>query len=355
MQYTIKGVNMSKKSLRTMPSRLVVNKAGSFLGKTARQIVVRHERKKIMEYPSLYLKDIIISGRGIAMSSDVIEYCASNNIPIFFISPTGKGSALFTVPCSCAGDIGLMQLQALQNQRGTVEIARQFIFGKISNQINLIASLSKKLSANSSNIKQMKTILSEIKTKKKIIQQSSLFSIEARASKIYWHVIKERYETSYKFPGRIKQHASDLVNSMLNYGYAILESRVRLAIMLAGLNAEISFLHSLQRGRASLVYDLMEEFRSPVVDQTVFTILDSKNHLELTEEGLLSDSTKRILIQAILEQLDETTKFATKQRKIEDIIEYQAKSIAKHLDGTQQYQPFIYYHRKKIFSIFERQ
>jgi hypothetical protein len=58
------------------------------------------------------------------------------------------------------------------------------------------------------------------------------------------------------------------VNAMLNYGYAVLESEVRIAILQAGLDPEIGYLHANRKGRLSLVYDLMEPMR-PVVDRAV--------------------------------------------------------------------------------------
>ena len=55
---------------------------------------------------------------------------------------------------------------------------------------------------------------------------------------------------------------------MLNYGYAVLESQVRIAIAEAGLDPTICYLHGCQPGRQALVYDLMEPYR-PKVDREV--------------------------------------------------------------------------------------
>jgi len=122
---------MITKHVKNLPSKLVVNTPGSFIGKTSRQIVARKDRKKLVEYPSLYLKDIIITGKGIALSSDVIEYCASNDIQILFISPTGKTTAMFTIPYSSCANLGILQLQALQKPGISIGLAskKRAIFG----------------------------------------------------------------------------------------------------------------------------------------------------------------------------------------------------------------------------------
>jgi CRISPR-associated endonuclease Cas1 len=61
---------------------------------------------------------------------------------------------------------------------------------------------------------------------------------------------------------------------MLNYGFAVLESRVRVAVASYGLDPKIGLLHSSQGGRLALVYDLMEPLR-PAVDRLVLDVVRS--------------------------------------------------------------------------------
>ena len=88
--------------------------------------------------------------------------------------------------------------------------------------------------------------------------------------------------------------ATDLVNCLLNYGYAILYTCVQGAIIRAGLDPFAGFLHVDRPGRASLVLDFMEEFRQQVVDRTVFSMINQGTSLEI-EEGKLSDDTRKNL------------------------------------------------------------
>jgi CRISPR-associated protein Cas1 len=59
---------------------------------------------------------------------------------------------------------------------------------------------------------------------------------------------------------------------MLNYGYALLESHVRLGIAAEGLNPSLGVLHRPRPGRDALVLDLMEPLRA-IVDQAVFRLV----------------------------------------------------------------------------------
>jgi len=60
-----------------------------------------------------------------------------------------------------------------------------------------------------------------------------------------------------------------------NYGYAVLESQVRIAIAEVGLDPTLGYLHVCQPGRQALVYDLMEPYR-PVVDQVLLAFVQSQ-------------------------------------------------------------------------------
>ena len=55
---------------------------------------------------------------------------------------------------------------------------------------------------------------------------------------------------------------NDPVNSLLNYGYAMLRDAVEKAIINAGLNPYAGFIHADRPGKHSLTFDMMEEFRS---------------------------------------------------------------------------------------------
>ena len=68
------------------------------------------------------------------------------------------------------------------------------------------------------------------------------------------------------------RNASHPVNAMLNYAYAILKSRVRSEIVAHGYDPIIGYLHSYDKDRAALVFDLMEPLR-PVADRVVLDLV----------------------------------------------------------------------------------
>jgi CRISPR-associated protein Cas1 len=71
-----------------------------------------------------------------------------------------------------------------------------------------------------------------------------------------------------------QMNASDPVNALLNYGYAILESQCRKALNSVGLEPTVGFLHEAKQTKYPLVYDLQEPYRW-LVDSTVISCLEN--------------------------------------------------------------------------------
>src|SRR5262249_45198447 len=127
--------------------------------------------------------------------------------------------------------------------------------------------------------------------------RNQLFSIEGRAAQDYWSLVGHVLGSRVAFQGRQRKGATDLFNSLLNYGYAVLQARVHLALVRAGLAPQISFLHALQRrGAPTLAFDLMEEFRPHVVDRTILSMIGRREALGVDDQELLTEATRHRLI-----------------------------------------------------------
>ena len=67
--------------------------------------------------------------------------------------------------------------------------------------------------------------------------------------------------TSRRSPLRQGKAATDPVNAMLNYGYAVAESEARIACYTFGLDPALGFGHGQHRKMDSLAFDIMEPLR----------------------------------------------------------------------------------------------
>jgi len=99
-------------------------------------------------------------------------------------------------------------------------------------------------------------------------------------------------------------------------------------------------MHVDRPGKPSLVLDLIEEFRQPVVDRTVIAMF-SKGHKVQLEEGKLSADTRKELAAKILARLDSTENYEGKKHKLTTIIQRQARSLGTFVRGEGKYRPFV--------------
>jgi CRISPR-associated endonuclease Cas1 len=87
-----------------------------------------------------------------------------------------------------------------------------------------------------------------------------------------WHQIGRRASKAGQF--RVNRNATHPVNAMLNYGYAVLESQIRMDVVAAGLDPTMGVIHGRSRGQQGLVLDLMEPQR-PIVDRKVLEFVQA--------------------------------------------------------------------------------
>ena len=176
--------------------------------------------------------------------------------------------------------------------------------------------------------------------------KNRLFTAEARVGGYYWDIIKLLLPPELGFDRREKHGATDVVNSMLNYGYGILYQRLWHSVSVVGLNPSISFLHSFQKGKPTFIYDIIEEFRQPFVDRPLFSMLTKGNRFTKlkvdSNTGLMDSATKAIILEAVLQKLSSLTLFRSKKMRAEEILHIQVKKLAEYISGkSTRYLPYI--------------
>jgi CRISPR-associated protein Cas1 len=111
--------------------------------------------------------------------------------------------------------------------------------------------------------------------------------------------------------------------------------------MNAGLEPFAGFLHVDRPGKPSLVLDLIEEFRQPIVDRAVIAAA-TKGAKPDTREGLLTDESRRAVAAAVLERLESEVTFHGRRHRMKSVIQMQARSLATALRGGDAYRTFAF-------------
>lgn len=330
---------------------LVINNYGSFIGKKSERLVVKEKGKVIQEVPFFNLSQVTVTTGGASLSSDAIKMCMEYGVQINFLSSSGQPYAKISSPqLTATVQTRREQLMAYLDQRG-VMLARAFVAGKIKNQINTLKYFSKHRKEAKKEayeiimaaVNKMEDTCKELDRYhgEKIDELRGQFlSVEGRASAIYWNQVALILEGKVDFPGREHRGAEDPFNSLLNYGYGILYSQIWSAVILAGLEPFAGFMHVDRPGKPSLVLDLIEEFRQPVVDRVVIAIFSKGTKVHL-EEGRLSAETRKDFAGRILERLETTDNYEGKKCRLSTIIQRQSRCLASYVRGEGKYRPFV--------------
>ncbi|MBN1954604.1 MAG: CRISPR-associated endonuclease Cas1 [Anaerolineae bacterium] len=347
---------------------LVIDDFGLHLGKHSERLQVMRlgegtpSERLVQEAPLLHLESVTVTGRGISLSADAIEACTERGIPLFFLDSLGRPYAsLYSAGLTGTVLTRRAQLAALASDldgevygRRGVAAALAFAEGKIRNQANLLRYMGKyrkeadpelyqEIDRRAGEVAAHLTGLEKLAGAARVADiRFELLGIEGRAAQSYWSAIKQILPEEYGWPGRRHRGARDPVNAALNYGYGILYSQVERALVLAGLDPYGGFVHVDRPGKPSLALDVIEEFRQPVVDRTVFGLVNKRVALEQDERGLLTQQTRRNLAEKVLARLEAADRYEKKRLPVRAILQSQARHLATFLrEERKPYRPFV--------------
>lgn len=305
-----------------------------------------------IELPLFRVGEIVIGSPGVAVSADLIEACCERGIRLSFLTRSGKPYAMLSSPMLTATVITRREQLAAYNDSRGVELAKAIVRGKLGNQASLLKYFGKYLKDSNAavydELSALAKALAQGRADAKRVNQpnidaarEALLSVEGLGGRTYWKGVRLLIPESLGFESREHRGAPDPVNSALNYGYGILYSQLWGAIMNAGLEPFAGFLHADRPGKPSLVLDMVEEFRQPVVDRAVIAAVGRGTTIE-TREGMLTDETRRTVAAAVLERIEGEVDFRGRRHKLKSVIQMQARNLASFLRGGESYRAFSF-------------
>ena len=171
-----------------------------------------------------------------------------------------------------------------------------------------------------------------------------LRGMEGEAGRVYFRAFDgliTRSGREFEFQGRSRRPPRDRTNALLSFTYGILRHDLRSACEGVGLDPQIGFLHADRPGRASLALDLMEEFRAPLADRAVLTVINRKQvsgadfHARPGGAVHMKDAARKTLIVTYQKRKQEalTHPFLREQTTVGLLPHLQARLLARHLRG----------------------
>jgi CRISPR-associated protein Cas1 len=333
--------------------RLVVDGYGKFVGKRDNQIVVKEKGEELDFFLAEDLSQVIITGKG-SVGFDALKLLAHHNVDLVVLNWTGDIIYRLSPPELKNVQARREQFKSYHDYRSGF-LCKQFIGAKLENQKSVLGSLAKSRGKNhdlSREILVHRDRISVFLEKLRNLEdgpidklRGKIFGLEGKGSLDYWNGFSLVLDPEFGFENRSGRGANDGVNAMLNYGYGLLRGQIWRSVHLASLDPYAGYLHADRWGRASLVFDLMEEFRQQVVDRPVLSLVNRGevkiSDFEIKDDYcLMSDELRRLLISKILDRLDSKIKVDGRHVSWDGLINNQTLLLAKYLTGEAKYEGF---------------
>lgn len=254
---------------------------------------------------------IVMSGKGY-ISTEALGLLSQHHRNLILVDTYGRATTYLNPVTESLTNTRyrIGQYDTFRDHSKSGYLSRQILKAKLDSQINFLKSTNK--SELIQGISQIQIIRNQIN------EQSNLLSLENKSSKIYFKeyrkLIPERYEfvsRNQSFIRQTKNHATDLINALLNYGYTVLAGEISKFINGIGLDAYYGFYHRTHSGFQPLVYDMIEPFRW-LVDYSVWKLcgdhnkghtIVKKDYARTREGNIVMDYS---LIKRFLERLERT-------------------------------------------------
>ncbi|MEM0232865.1 MAG: CRISPR-associated endonuclease Cas1 [Candidatus Nezhaarchaeales archaeon] len=333
-----------------MPLKIILPKHGYRISKKGGMLVIyKHDGSK-KEISVGNVSIIMANLRGLSISGDALRLMLKHGVQLILLShdkPIGK-----IQPMMLKTHVKLRkeQVKAQSDLRGT-HIARTIVLNKIMNQIKVSKRFLKvkrgleweKAVKVEELIQQMISVYRNV-SEEIVSSRSWLISKEAEASRYYWEIIAEILPKEIGFTGRRKKYENpeDPLNLSLNYLYTLLMYQVWYAVELSGLDPFIGYLHEDSSKRPSLVMDLIEEFRQPIIDLPLITYFIKQKNIRALDSGKrLEESFRNELLKIFFSTLEKNVTFLNRTAPIKTHIRLQPIRLAKYLLGyTDTYRCF---------------
>ncbi len=245
-----------------MIKRIVDISEPAYLHQQHHQLMIDKNGKTVAQIPIEDLGVLVLQHPAIVMTQAVIISCQQNNVAVIFcdarhlpysvLLPISDGNSLHSK---------IIQQQSSLSLPTKKRVWQQIIKHKIKGQARVLNQLGKNATA-------LERLADDVKA-------GDPDNLEAQAAQKYWRLL---FGDAFR-----RDTDAEGINSLLNYGYAIMRAMVARAIVASGLHPALGVQHSNQYNGLCLADDVMEPFR-PWVDLRVYQLSQQNTELSVTPD-----------------------------------------------------------------------
>jgi len=300
---------------------------------------VRNRQIAAHKVRSIYLH------KGMALSTDAVRLALTHNIDIVFLENSGRPlGRVWHSKLGSTTKIRKRQLEASLGPEG-LDWTKEWIGEKLANQVGFLKDLKKHRAEQAAFIDGKTGRIMALRESVAGLQGGTvgevaerLRGLEGTAGRLYFEALSALLTKSYRFEGRSSRPAKDPFNAFLNYAYGILYSITERALILAGIDPFVGFLHRDDYNQKSMVYDFIEPYRIHA-EQPVFRLFSGKKvnqrHTDAITNGCsLNAEGKQLLVEAFNKHFrEQRIRYKGRNQTRDNAMQLDAHAFAQALLG----------------------
>jgi len=326
---------------------LYVTETGARIEKEYRRLLVTKEDEVLLRVPLSRVSDVVLVGWTGATTPAMLALLDAG-IGLTFVSRTGQLRGRLVPPTARNIPLRHRQYERAVDEGFCLGIARAIVGGKLRNERTLARRLCR--GRDEIDADSIEEITSAIQQVDDAPDMDTLRGLEGAGARAYFRVFRQALALEWGFEKRVRRPPGDPVNAMLSLGYTLLGQNMMTALEVVGLDPYDGFFHADKYGRPALALDLVEEFRSVIVDSVVLTVVNKrmltpddfrpgpKGGVILRRSGLrefLGQYTGRLQTEVI-------HPLAGRRLTYQKCFEVQARLMRKVIEGEAEvYSPFL--------------
>jgi CRISPR-associated protein Cas1 len=253
-----------------MPT-LYVTEPGAYLEKEYQRLVVSKDDERLMRVPLLHVSDVVLVGR-VGVTTPALHTLLENGVPLSLLNASGRLLGRLVPPALYNIPLRHKQYERARDPAFCLKVARAIAAAKIRNERALARRILRTRDwIPASEADRLTEALRKLPDAPDL---DSLRGLEGAAARAYFSVFRLALAEGWESPRRSRRPPRDPFNALLSFGYSLLNQNVMTALEIVGLDPYDGFFHADKYGRPSLALDLVEEFRSVIVDSVVLTVIN---------------------------------------------------------------------------------
>jgi CRISPR-associated protein Cas1 len=335
-----------------MRNPLYVLEQGAKLNREGRRILITKDGETLAQVAVIQVSQVVLFGN-IQVTTPALRLLLDEGVEVVLLSEEGRFYGRLVGAPGGHGALRVNQVLCSQDLAISLKIAQQMVYGKLHNIKVFLQRYARRLESQTIHLAAI-GVDQQVQRTPRTTAHNSLMGVEGQGTAIYFGVWKSLLQPPWRFDGRVRRPPTDPVNVLLSFGYTVLQQNVLGAVLTAGLDPYVGFLHRLEYNRPSLALDLMEEFRPLIVDSVVLRCLNNgiikEEHFRAGEEDerpiVLAPEGVRLFVRELETRFTQPFKHpeSGEQVNYRRLFLLQAYALARTLDptgATAPYRPFL--------------